>query len=509
MKKNGSAKSRKNFLRGTIATIAIVGSLLSFQGCKDRVMPDDGIKNDVPNNAGEVTVTPATAYSVMDLMERYPDQVEKFANKQLEKSLKEIKVYGDIEASYEVKGSSAGVESIVYTFTQEDKNYIITAKFDKTVKLECIANYGEIKELTDKSNESISSSKTTYETLNHVSSYEELQEKFADKIKQYLIVQQEQAFEKNNIPEDVKIRNRRVETNSKGITGVVIDYTHENMEKTLKITYENAIELDNLANYPENSNAKEKIVEEMMKASHEIVVNGPEYNMDYIRENCQQQIYDNLFPAVEDCINAFFGPLPNYVYNRDNILNYKWNLGEITEDGRVQNLVVRIAYDVFGTKKSSDIIIYNVKLKEPTLLSDLAKENFKVEYEEITYKNRIYNYADIYRYQMQYKDITKAITEKLAEKDDTFDYLNAEYKITKYEIGKATFFQICYINDTQIKEVVVSLWADDTYGYDYLMKNLMEEVEKGNFKYYVDGETEWCGNALDWVNSTQEVENTQ
>ena len=507
IQKKSSKSKMKRLVMGGLATATLLTSM-AFVGCADKTPVNPNPDNGNNNGSSPVIIQTNHATSVSDLLARYAEETEAFIATQLDTVLNDLGIEEDISADYKINSNEQGVTSIRYTFEYNHQKYTAFASYSSPVEFDTIANYNKTKEHTSKANSAIENSTTQYDTqdiLIHVSTYQELEENYPTKLTQYLKTQFEYALEKYNIKNDqdtpVSNISQNITTNENGITNVEFTFTQDNKEQTIKIAYTNPISLDAIANYPEHEASKEEVVNAIITAKTEHEIATPTYTDEYILANFQDQINANLYGVVQTCVKSFCEGL-RVTYNESKI-NYQWRFGNI-ENSTVQDLQLYVRYD-------TDIFVYNVSLKSPTTLTDLAKENSPVEFNKVKSTNRVYYNGYVERIQTQYADFKEAINKQLAQKDPTFDYLNADSKIQTSTFARYSSIDVVYQNDSEIRVMSVRVQGDDTSTGDHLIKTILQNLESGNFTYKKVENRSFVleGNALEWVTPQLQAENTQ
>ena len=508
IQKKSSKGKMKRILIGGLATATLLTSM-AFVGCADKTPvnpnPDNGNNN---GGASTVIVEANHATSVSDLLARYTEETEAFIATQFDTVLNDLGIEDDISADYKINSNEQGITSIKYTFEHNRQKYIAFASYSSPVEFDTIANYNHTKEYTDKANMAIENSTTQYDVqdiLNHVSSYNELEENYLAKLNQYLKTQFEYVLEKYNITNDketpVSDLTQKVTADENGITKVEFSFTHEDKEQTITVSYSSPISLDAIANYPEHEASKEEVVNAILSAQSEHEVKTPTYTDEYILANFQDQINANLFGGVKSCVMRYCDG-QDITYDESKV-SYQWHFGEI-KDSTVQDLQVCIKY-------GNIIWVYNVSLQQPTTLTELAKENNPVEFKKITASNKVYQNSYLDRHQTEYADFAEAITKQLAEKDKSFDYANADWKITGLILDIHSLIEVTYQKDNEIKTMAISVDADKSVTTsEALRKSTVEHLENGDFTYVkIENDSiVMNGNALEWATPQIENENS-
>ena len=508
IQKKSSKSKMKRLVMGGLATATLLTSM-AFVGCADKTPvnpnPDNG-----NNNGGSPTVIVETnhATSVSDLLARYAEETEAFIATQLDTVLNDLGIEDDISADYKINSNEQGVTSIRYTFEYNHQKYTAFASYSSPVEFDTIANYNKTKEHTSKANSAIENSTTQYDTqdiLIHVSTYQELEENYPTKLTQYLKTQFEYVLEKYNIKNDqdtpVSNISQNITTNENGITNVEFTFTQDNKEQTIKIAYTTPISLDAIANYPEHEASKEEVVNAIITAKSEHEIATPAYTDEYILANFQSQINANLFSGVQQFLKDYCKGTRTE-YDESKIL-YQWHFGEI-KDSTVQDLQVYIKYDCM-------FLVANVALKTPTTLTELAKENSPAAFKKIDITNIVYQNGYLESHQTEYGDFAEAITKRLAEKDKSFDYANAEWKITGLILDTHSLIEVTYQKDNEIKTMAISVDADKSVTTsEALRKSTVDHLENGDFTYVKIEDESFIlnGNALEWATPQIENENS-
>ena len=507
IQKKSSKSKMKRLVMGGLATATLLTSM-AFVGCADKTPVNPNPDNGNNNGSSPVIIQTNHATSVSDLLARYAEETEAFIATQFDTVLSDLGVEDDISADYKINSNEQGVTSIRYTFEYNHQKYTAFASYSSPVEFDTIANYNKTKEHTSKANSAIENSTTQYDTqdiLIHVSTYQELEENYPTKLTQYLKTQFEYVLEKYNIKNDkdtpVSNISQNITTNENGITNVEFTFTQDNKEQTIKIAYTTPISLDAIANYPEHEASKEEVVNAIITAKSEHEIATPTYTDEYILANFQDQINANLYSGVQACVKDYCDGM-HEKYDESKI-TYQWRFGNI-ENSTIQNLQLYVKYGV-------DIFVYNVSLKSPIALSDLAKENNAVEFKKITFDNNVYVNGYVERVETQYANYKEAINKQLAQKDPTFDYLNADSKLGTLMMGGYSIFQVIYQNDSEIRTMSISVNGDNTSTDEHLLKTLLQNLENGNFTYKKVENRSFVleGNALEWATPQIEAEKAQ
>lgn len=477
--KNTKGKIKKIFV-GALAGLTLLSGL-TFVGChKEPENNDPDIEKDPPI----IEVEKNKAETLTELQTKYPQQVENFVGEQFDKVLEDLEIEEDITADYEIIAGESGITSIKYTFEYNHHSYTAFANFETPLTFEAVANFESDEELTDAIDQAIESSTTQHEKeyiLNHVESLEELKETYPEKVNQFLNTQFAYAFENKGFAEteDNKVKDRTAEiiADENGVQKVEYTYTFNGREQNISVEYTSPISLDTLANYPEHEQSKEQVVEAMLssKIEHEIPLSS--YTDQEIISLFQDQINANLYDALYACSQYFEDD------RMLSIIKYQWRLGEIT-DGKVQNLQVHFLLE---NKQAGIWHVFNVKLKKPTSLAELAKENNPVQFNKLSASagSSVYYYSYIPAEQKEDDyggRALKIITEQLTDKFSDFDFANAESVITYTPPGTGgNCFDVYYSLGNEIRFYYFDVGF---YGSGDSEEGVLSKLEKGNWSSY-------------------------
>lgn len=511
MKRNTKAKLKNIFL-GTLAGITILSGL-AFVGCEKEP------ENPTPDNKVPpiVEIQLNQANSVQELETNYPQQLEAFVGSQLDKVLEDLDISENLIADYVMNADENGVSSIVFTFEYNHHAYTATATFASSVTFETIANFEEDIASTHAGNQAIDASQTQHEKeyiLNHVENYEALEKTYPEKLKQYLNTQFSYAFENQGLKEsdDDKVKNRtqQITADENGIQKVEFTFSLGGREQILTVEYPTPIAFDQIANYPEHQQSKEEVVEAMMsaKTSHEIPLSS--YTDEEILSLFQDQINANLYNALVDCANAFYFGYSNELSSAD-INKYQWRLGEIT-DGKVQNLQLYIEQQ--KTAAGATRSVFEVVLKNPTSLADLAKANNPAKYQRITTSNEKFFYGWVTNEQRGYfVDWRNAINDQLPLKVNDFDFEEGAKDcalVVSGGISNIVTIYMYYSVEDEIRCYYVGTTGNGTSTSEVLISSITKNLQNGKFEYGFETKKS-CSlkdNALDWATPVAQSENS-
>lgn len=508
----------KNMFVGALAGLTLLSGL-TFVGCQREP------ENKDPNGGDYqvppiIEIVPKTAESLTDLETRYPEKLENFVGAQLDKVLEDLEIEENVVANYQINTNETGITSIEFTFEYNHHSYTATANYSTPITFDKVAEYEEHKNAYYLVNDAIEASTTQHEKeyiLNHVDSLENLKETYPEKVKQFLNTQFAYAFENKGFVETetnkVKDRTEVITADENGVQKVEYTYTFNGREQNLSVEYLSPIPLDTLANYPEHDQSKEQVVESMLssKIEHEIPLSS--YSDQEIISLFQDQINDNLHSALADCAKAFEN---NNECNINNVTQYRWFLGEIT-DGKVQNLQVYFEMKDHPNSptdpyRTTGIYrwVFNVKLKNPTSLTDLAKENNPVEYQKVRMQDLVYDFSLPAEHQEGYSgEWLESGTKTLAQKDTSFDYLNAEFSgIYHGDVNESTDIKFYYSLGNEIRCVAVFVPCNVGVTDQDLLDGINRYLQEGKFEFNPGLSSQFIlqGNALDWVEHSYEHE---
>lgn len=502
--KNTKGKIKKIFV-GALAGLTLLSGL-TFVGChKEPENNDPDIEKDPPI----IEVEKNKAETLTELQTRYPQQVENFVGEQFDKVLEDLEIEENITADYEIIAGESGITSIKFTFEYNHHSYTAFANFENPLTFEAVANFESDEALTDAIDQAIESSTTQHEKeyiLNHVESLEELKETYPEKVNQFLNTQFAYAFENKGFAEteDNKVKDRTADitADENGVQKVEYTYTFNGREQNISVEYTSPISLDTLANYPEHEQSKEQVVEAMLssKIDHEIPLSS--YTDQEIISLFQDQINANLYDALYACSQYF---------EEDRTLSitkYQWHLGEIT-DGKVQNLQVHFLLE---NKQAAAIRhVFNVKLKKPTSLAELAKENNPVQFNKLSASAGSSAYYYSYIPAEQKEDTfggraLKIITEQMPDRVSDFDFANAESVITYGTVGNSVAFDVYYSLGNEIRHYVIETIY---YGSGNLYDGHLSKLENGNWNLFRLEEqfNLVSDNVLEWATPAPQNEN--
>lgn len=496
----------KKFFVGALAGVTMLGGMM-FVGCSKE--PDK--EHELPNELPIIEVEKNHASSEAELQTNFIEQTDEFVGRQLDKLLDDLGIEENISAEYVLKCEENGIKSIKFTFEYEHHTYTAYSTFAEPISFDVIANYNEDDEMTNSANDFIESAQTTHEKeyiLNHVSSLEELEEVYPEKISQFLNTQFAYAFEKQGLTEGednkVKERTQNIVADESGIQQIEYKFTFSGREQFITVTYQSPISLDWLANYPEHEESKEQVVDAMVDSEmvHEIPLSS--YSDQEIISLFQDQINANLFVAVEDSVKVYLDAISE-PYNINNITSYQWRLGDIV-DGKVQNLQVFWTYNT-GTAECR--YLYNIFLKNPTPLAELAKENNPIEYSRGSSlkKENGYNYA--LESQTKYGEWADIVAPQLAQDDPDFDYVNSQYAVRVGSVSNAFEFHIYFFDGNEVRDIGIGVTGNASANSEVLLASIKKNLEDGKFEYHTWERTSFSlvGTPLEWTSPAKQNEN--
>lgn len=176
--------------------------------------------------------------------------------------------------------------------------------------------------------------------------------------------------------------------------------------------------------------------------------------------NYADAINANLSTHYDNVLKKAFGK--NYGSNRYDVESYQWDLGNTTEDNKVQNMKLTLNY-YDNTLLSQYLRVYNVDFAESVPVSQLKNSNLSsisatyTDAYTFTYNNNLQGT----RTELVNAILSKAIT-------DDFDYQNAEIMFkdngssTNAEFGSIRNFTIIVKNSKGIREIATAIQSADS-----------------------------------------------
>lgn len=503
MKKIKKKSGQGRFKRVVVGGLAVLSMLssMTFVGCVEQPetpTPDNG---DLPP---VVDVKKNHANNISELQAQFPTQTEAFVSSQLDRVLTDLGIDDDVLADYNFNVQDGKIVSVKYTFEYNKEIYTAFATYSEPVEIDTIANSNEA-DIAQTLEAVIENSVTKYDKqlkLNHVATYKELKTNYSTKLSQYLNTQFEYLIEKHTITGEITEVSNKVTASSEGIQEVEFTFTQDGKKQAITVTYQTPISLDAIANYPEHEESKEEVVDAMVDATSQHEYLFSTYSTEFILANFQDEINANLFSGVEACATNICNEFLRKTYDVNNIEQYQWRFGEIKER-EVQNLQL---YFIYKEATARYHFVFNVSLKNPTSIEDLAKANNPAEFDKISFSNQAYFYGYLDR--QQKAGYLELLTGHLAEQDSTFDYANAMGSIAYTSLSGYQSFDLYYSLGNEIRKIFVSVRGDETSTSEVLSASIKKNLETGNFRYGITEQFMLEDNALDWVTPAIENENT-
>lgn len=344
------------------------------------------------------------------------------------------------------------------------------------------------------------------DALHSVSSYEELIGEFNTEINDFMIDQLESAVKKYNLSNiEITTTDAQILYDENGITGMVMMLEDEDKTlHTIEVSYADKISFSSIANYYDSA-TKEGLNMAMSTATstYEATLN---LSAQEILANYQEQINANLFSGVEACAKNFATNVLRKDYDVNNIEGYQWYLN-IDENNMVQNLTVNFDYN--DQKGQINNLVYDVSLKNPTSIFDLAKENNPATFNKVKSTNSSNYFVYGIQDQTKYADFKEIVTEKLSQQDNTFDYANAKASINYVNLAELSVMDVIYEKDGIIRKVVIAANGDTTSTTQHCIDVVLKNLKNDDFTWRIENEYTIEGTNLNYVDCQNVIENTK
>ncbi len=359
----------------------------------------------------------------------------------------------------------------------------------------------------------------TYQQVEDIATLERY---FAQEIESFINLQLDQVYSSAGIDESevTDMRYQLISVMDK-INGVEYTLTTDTEEAisvyTIEVEFETPVSMSAIANqntHLQSGNVVSMAVADAQYSQTDVVVTDKqqgggetEVNPEDILADAtaQANINANLMPVLEEALKKSMKWL--YDYDAKNILDYKWSLGEVDENGCVQNLQLLTTYK--SKEEAEWIQLLNVKLVNPVSLADLATEGNEdiavFDTSISTSAMTAFSYSYDITVQSSHSKLMAAIRAKLAEEDSEFDYSNAQMYQSGWMIaGNTANGKLVFVTETgQIRQLYVEIDVNIWAGTDsQIFASAINYLEKGDWTHWVTKSAQMGENQL-----VQEVEN--
>ncbi len=314
--------------------------------------------------------------------------------------------------------------------------------------------------------------------------------------------------------EDVTSIKYKLIADEKGITGVTFEITSENEEMsgeyTIQTTFENPVSFSSIANQSKDIHSGNIVSHAITNAEIEEVSSSitekQELTIEQILTDTEKQkiINENLFPILEAHISrtekACFRE-----YSADNIIDYKWALGEVDGNNSVQNLQVLVKYKISNTEVS--MLLYNIELSEATSIYTLSENDNEPSSKKTTLPSYTYYYS--IENQNKYHELLEQIIEKISQEDETFDYKNAQvYQGTwRASLGRFGGHLVFMSANGEIKELSISIAINqNATSEEQMLASAFQYLQQGDWSWGISSEVEMTTNQLNVVENQEQLQ---
>lgn len=206
----------------------------------------------------------------------------------------------------------------------------------------------------------------------------------------------------------------------------------------------------------------------------------------------------------EAIVNNFDQVLPSILskYNQTDttlILNHNWRILDIDEQGKTQTL------QVVMDRKTSDTAAYyevwNVTLTAPTTIEQLPN----IDVSTANLKRKYYKGYAVAA-QTEHLDIINAISAKLAEADNTFDYAGAKViqgswgNAISDTYGNVATIPLVYVSDNSIRQIYVDIKIGNSNATYY--EDILSYLNQGKWYYGIEKDVALSDNQLAEIDLT-------
>lgn len=440
--------------------------------------------------------------SVEELLEKHGDKAEEFFTDCFNEILEryEIEPRDAVLSLQELEQGNNGEICVRLEFIYTD------AHGHRTTSKATLETTVDIMDIVDGSTrEAIESGRVSkQDELHTVTSFDKIEEEYLEELSRFIDAQIKSACAEYDIDTtEAAEPDVQVLHDENGVTGMVIMLEDEGKTlHTFEVNYEEAISFSDIANYyHDQTKANLDNAIASSSSTYEATLNLSD---EEILANYQEQINANLFNGVEACAKSYAKGL-RLEYDVNNIEGYQWYLD--IKEGRVQNLSLNYCYN--DQREGAYSLVYEVSLENPTLLSELAKENNPAIFNKIDITNKTNSYSYLISDQSEYGDFVDIITQKLAQQDPSFDYANAKASVNNITIGYGTGMTIYYEKSNIVREIRVSTKGDATSTTQHLLESIRKNLENDKFTWSVEEEHVINGSSLDYVDCSLQAENSK
>lgn len=518
-------------------------------------------KDDSSNNNDDDTPTPTPTPIVVqvdnvgELLEDYKSETEAFLNENLLDDLVKYstqKSYNESDVIYAAWDLGAktdtNLDSVELQFTvkygETDRTYYVnSAEFDSPIALNDIAEYSknkdelsaQAKELEinnsvvrnfdakEKQNDTEYLNKVynDYDSANaYIVNKEYVKETFTEEFKVSNVGELTTTYVKETesflascyanylVENNISVESVKAETidwnldelaNATDLSQVTLTFTYttETKEITKEVTFDlSDITLEQVAKYSENKEAVDALIE-----SAEITKDVSSENNIQTATTIEELITEHGDTVNTNLETVYKATLKKYKISEDTVTNYRWDLGKLTTDNKIQNLKLFLERTSRTSTTTSFVNVMNVDLTTATSIDDLLNNTF----DTIATYSQSYSYSYDNTNQNNRTDLINAILQVAVT--DGFDYTNAKILYTEKSqslhstLGTVDNFNVVILTDNGVREIIIRIATASTDA------ELINKINNNKFSVSEYNNVIDYDNVLENVDLTIEAEN--